>query len=71
MGAAAVAGLRLALAGWLRRLRLHVTMISFGIVGGGYWTERYLIICRELPHLFRLAGMVVRSAEKASALEAQ
>ena len=33
--------------------------VQFGIVGGGYWTERYLMVCRELPERFRISGMVV------------
>ena len=37
--------------------------VQFGIVGGGYWTERYLMVCRELPERFRISGLAVDDAE--------
>ena len=43
--------------------------ISFGIVGGGWWSEVYLRICEALPEQFRVSGMVVRREEAGLVLE--
>jgi hypothetical protein len=43
-------------------------LVEFGIVGGGYWTERYLMVCRELPQRFKIAGMVVLAISSAVAM---
>ena len=45
--------------------------ICFGIIGGGWWSEVYLRICRALPERFRISGMVVRRAEAGLVLEEQ
>ncbi len=38
--------------------------ISFGIVGGGWRAAFYLRVARELPDIFRVAGVVVRDPAK-------
>ncbi len=43
--------------------------INFGIVGGGWRTEAYLRIARELPEQFAVSGMVVRDPVKAEHIE--
>jgi hypothetical protein len=30
-----------------------VEQVQFGLVGAGYWTERYFMVARELPERFR------------------
>jgi len=41
----------------------------FGIIGGGWRAAFYLRVARELPDRLRIAGMVVRDAEKGRLLE--
>ena len=44
-------------------------VVSFGVVGGGWWSEVYLRIGREMPDRFRVASMVVRRAEAGLEIE--
>ena len=44
--------------------------VSFGIIGGGWWSEVYLRICKELPDRFQISGMVVRRAEAGAEVRA-
>ena len=44
-------------------------VVSFGIVGGGWWAEVYLRIARELPERFRVSAMVLRREEAGAAIE--
>ena len=46
-------------------------MIKFGIVGGGWRTEFFLRIARELPEVFEVTGMFVRKQERAEELTKQ
>jgi hypothetical protein len=43
----------------------------FGIVGGGWRSEAYLRIARELPDRFGVSGIVVRDAAKGAHMEQQ
>lgn len=43
--------------------------IDFGIVGGGWRSDFYLQIARELPDRFTVSGVVVRDPEKGAAFE--
>lgn len=43
--------------------------VKFGIVGGGWRSEFFLRIAKALPERFRVAGVVVRDAEKGLAFE--
>ncbi len=45
------------------------TKTVFGLFGSGWRAETYLRIAKELPELFEVCGMVVRSEEKAARLE--
>src|SRR5438552_19061983 len=45
--------------------------IRFAILGGGYRTQAYLQIARELPDRFQVDSMFVRNAAKGQALEAR
>jgi predicted dehydrogenase len=45
--------------------------IRFAIIGGGYRTQAYLQIARELPDRFQVDGMFVRNAVKGRAIEAR
>jgi len=45
--------------------------IRFAIVGAGWRSEFYLRIAKELPDRFSVAGVLVRSMEKADAFRAQ
>ncbi|SFT03867.1 Gfo/Idh/MocA family protein [Paenibacillus sp. BC26] len=45
-----------------------MSRIRFGIVGGGWRTEFYLRIAKELPEQFEVSGVVVRNEEKAKKL---
>ncbi|WP_308638351.1 Gfo/Idh/MocA family protein [Paenibacillus silvisoli] len=44
-----------------------MSRIRFGIVGGGWRTEFYLRIAKELPERFEVSGVVVRNEGKAKA----
>jgi predicted dehydrogenase len=44
-------------------------MTRFSIVGGGWRTEFFLRIARELPDLFEIPGMLVRRTERADELQ--
>lgn len=47
-----------------------MSIIRFGIVGGGWRSLFFLRIARELPTRFQVEGMVVRSETRGKALEA-
>jgi predicted dehydrogenase len=44
--------------------------IRFGIIGGGWRSQFFLRVARELPERFSVEGMVVRDAEKGAKIEA-
>ncbi|OMF22372.1 oxidoreductase [Paenibacillus sp. FSL H8-0548] len=46
-----------------------MSMISFGIVGGGWRAEFYIRIARALPERFHIHTMLVRDEEKGRAIE--
>ncbi|OBZ08705.1 Gfo/Idh/MocA family protein [Bacillus sp. FJAT-26390] len=48
-----------------------MSMISFGIIGGGWRAEFYIRIAKALPERFRIHTMLVRDEEKGRALEAK
>ncbi len=35
------------------QLLMEVSRVQFGLIGAGYWTERYFMVARELPQRFR------------------
>ncbi len=41
-----------------------VSVINFGIIGGGWRVQFFLRVARELPDRFRVSGMMVRDAAK-------
>jgi predicted dehydrogenase len=41
----------------------------FGIIGGGFRTQAFLRIARELPERFQISGLVVRDGDKGRAIE--
>jgi predicted dehydrogenase len=43
--------------------------IVFGLIGGGWRSQFYLRIARELPELFKVGGMVIRDKTKGKELE--
>ena len=43
-------------------------MTKFSIIGGGWRSEFFLRIARELPDLFEIPGMLVRKPERAEEL---
>jgi predicted dehydrogenase len=43
---------------------------TFGLIGGGWRSEFFLRIARDLPEQFPLAGVVVRNNEKRERLQA-
>lgn len=45
--------------------------VTFGIVGGGWRTQFFLRVARELPERFQVSGVVVRNAEKGQGMEAE
>ncbi|MBD2872347.1 Gfo/Idh/MocA family oxidoreductase [Paenibacillus arenilitoris] len=48
-----------------------MSIITFGIIGGGWRAEFYLRIARALPDRFRVHAMLVRDQEKGRAIEAE
>lgn len=46
-----------------------VQKARFAIIGGGFRTQAYLQIARELPEQFQISGMVVRDEEKGQVIE--
>ncbi|GCE30063.1 hypothetical protein KDA_55470 [Dictyobacter alpinus] len=45
--------------------------VVFGIIGGGWRTQFFLRVARELPEHFRVSGVVVRDSEKGQRMEAE
>ncbi|SFE52532.1 Oxidoreductase family, NAD-binding Rossmann fold [Paenibacillus catalpae] len=46
-----------------------MSIVRFGIIGGGWRSEFFLRIAKALPELFEVAGVVVRDGEKGKAFE--
>ncbi|MCM3626844.1 Gfo/Idh/MocA family oxidoreductase [Paenibacillus glycanilyticus] len=46
-----------------------MSIVRFGIVGGGWRSEFFLRIAKALPERFEVAGVVIRDAEKGRAFE--
>jgi hypothetical protein len=44
-------------------------LVSFGVIGGGWRSEFYLKIAKELPNFFKVTGVVVRNSSKGEELE--